>query len=78
MKLSLKIADIGGGENCELCGEWTEFDAGPILTPATSWELVCESCGLRHEPELMAAASLLRAAEKLAIETLGGQYARTS
>jgi len=65
MELSLRIAGASGGEGCQLCGCWVEFDAGPVITLANSWSVVCVTCGLTHEPSLVVAQSLLQATEEL-------------
>ena len=65
MNLSLRITGASGGEGCSLCGCWVEYDAGPILTLASSWGVVCTTCGLKLEPALVVAESLLRATEEL-------------
>ena len=65
MELSLRMTEISGGEGCQLCGQWVEYDAGPVLTLAQSWAVICTSCGLEHEPALVVAQSLLRACEDL-------------
>jgi len=65
MELSLRISGASGGEGCSLCGCWVEYDAGPVLTLAQSWAIVCTTCGLKHESALVVAESLLRATEEL-------------
>ena len=66
MKLSIKLPDSALAGACSCCGRWIEPGCDPILTPADSWDLICDECGIQHQPEMVALLHLVKTAEKAA------------
>lgn len=63
VELAIKVNDESSAYECALCGDARTSAAGAELFLADSWDLVCDECGRKHAPLLMALIDLGAAAE---------------
>ena len=63
VQLAIKLNDESYEYECALCGDERTSANGPELFLAESWDLVCDECGRKYAPQLMALLDLGGAAE---------------
>jgi hypothetical protein len=55
--LVIKYNNTPSNDPCALCGLRTDSSVGPELFAEGTWALVCDDCGARYAPELLAVLS---------------------
>ena len=63
VQLAIKLNDESSGYECAVCGDERTSAEGPELFLADTWDLVCDECGRKYAPLLMALIDLGGAAE---------------
>lgn len=63
VQLAIKLNDEAYQYECALCGDERTCIVGPELFLADSWDVVCDECGRKYAPQLMALLDLGGAAE---------------
>ncbi len=61
--LAIKMNEESSSYVCALCGDSRVSSVGPELFLADSWDLICDECGRKYAPTLMALIDLGGAAE---------------
>ena len=61
--LAIKLNEDASTYECAVCGDTRASVDGPELFIADSWDLVCDECGRKYAPQLMALMDLGAAAE---------------
>jgi hypothetical protein len=61
--LAIKLNDESAEYECAICGDGRISAQGPELFLADTWDLVCDECGRKYAPPLMALIDLGGAAE---------------
>ena len=61
--LAIKLNEDSATYECAVCGDTRASVEGPELFLADSWDLVCDECGRKYAPQLMALMDLGAAAE---------------
>lgn len=63
VELAIKLNQESASYECALCGDARTSAQGPELFLADTWDLVCDECGRKYAPPLMALIDLGAAAE---------------
>ena len=63
VELAIKLNPESSAYECALCEDARTSAQGPELFLADSWDLVCDECGRKYAPLLMALIDLGAAAE---------------
>lgn len=63
VELAIKLNEESSAYECALCGDARTSAQGPELFLADTWDLVCDECGRKYAPLLMALIDLGAAAE---------------
>src|ERR1700687_3273109 len=61
--LAIKLNEESSAYECAVCGDARTSAQGPELFLADTWDLVCDECGRKYAPLLMALIDLGAAAE---------------
>ena len=62
-ELAIKLNQESSAYECALCGDARTSAEGPELFLADTWDLVCDECGRKYAPLLMALVDLGAAAD---------------
>jgi hypothetical protein len=62
-ELAIKLNEESSAFECAVCGDARTSAQGPELFLADTWDLVCDECGRKYAPLLMAMIDLGAAAE---------------
>ena len=63
IQLAIKLNEESSEFECAVCGDERISAKGPEIFLADSWDLVCDECGRKYAPLLMALMDLGAAAE---------------
>ena len=63
VELAIKLNEESSEYECAVCGDERISAEGPELFLADTWDLVCDECGRKYAPLLMALIDLGGAAE---------------
>ena len=63
VELAIKLNEESVAYECAVCGDARVSAEGPELFLADSWDLVCDECGRKYAPLLMALIDIGAAAE---------------
>jgi hypothetical protein len=63
--MSIKLVSAEGKDVCGLCGQETAMDSGPRLYLVDREVGVCQGCGQKHAPSLVALLTLAKVAKRV-------------
>ena len=63
VELAIKLNAESSTYECAICGDDRRSAVGPELFLSDTWDLVCDECGRKYAPALMALLDLGAAAE---------------